>query len=102
MNHFDDIILFEPLSKEHLREIAEFELAHVEERMKGARIHIEVTDELLDFIVENGYEPEFGARPMRRVIQQTVEKILSEKILRGEALPGSTVRFTTEELAQSL
>ena len=102
LNRFDDIILFEPLSKEHLREIAEFELAHVEERMKGARIHIEVTDELLDFIVENGYEPEFGARPMRRVIQQTVEKILSEKILRGEALPGSTVRFTTEELAQSL
>lgn len=102
LNRFDDIILFEPLSKENLRAIAELELARVEERMKSARIHIDITDDLLDFIVEQGYEPEFGARPMRRVIQQTVEKILSEKILRGEATPGSTVHFTPEELKRAL
>jgi ATP-dependent Clp protease ATP-binding subunit ClpA len=102
LNRFDDIILFEPLSKEDLRDIARLELDEVAERTKGALVRIDITDDLLDFVVSHGYEPEFGARPMKRIIQQTVERILSEKILRGETSPGSLVSFSKAELEKTL
>jgi ATP-dependent Clp protease ATP-binding subunit ClpA len=102
LNRFDDIILFEPLSKENLREIAKLELNEVAERTKGAMVRIDVTDELLDFVVNNGFEPEFGARPMKRLIQQTVERILSERILREQTVPGGLMRFSKQELENAL
>lgn len=102
LNRFDDIILFEPLSRENLRQIAELELRKVESRITGARVKLDITDELLDFLVEYGYDPSFGARPMKRVIQETVEKLLSERILMGEITPGSTVRLTRSELESAL
>lgn len=102
LNRFDDIVLFEPLSEENLREIAALELKELAHRLEKKRVHIHITDDLLDFLVERGYSPAFGARPMKRVIQESVERILSEKLLRGEIAPGATVAFERDELLRAL
>jgi ATP-dependent Clp protease ATP-binding subunit ClpA len=102
LNRFDDIVLFEPLSQESLRDIAALELADLGRRLEKKRIHFEITDDVLDFVAERGYDPAFGARPMKRIIQESVERILSEKLLRNEILPGATVTFTKDELERAL
>jgi len=102
LNRFDDIVLFEPLSRESLRDIATLELEDLSRRLEKRRVHLEITDDLLDFLAERGYDPSFGARPMKRVIQESVEHVLSERILRNELLPGATIAFTKEDLERSL
>ncbi|MDZ7726432.1 MAG: AAA family ATPase [Candidatus Campbellbacteria bacterium] len=102
LNRFDEVVLFEPLSKDDLRAIAKLELEKLAERTESTRVRINITDELVEFLAEKGYDPRFGAREMKRVIQDSIERVLSEKILKGEALPGSTVSLSREELEKAL
>jgi ATP-dependent Clp protease ATP-binding subunit ClpC len=91
LNRIDATVVFHPLTKEHIRQIVDLMLNQVAASLKEKNISIEVTDKAKDLIGDKGYDPVFGARPLRRTIQSLIEDRLSEAILRGEFLPGDTV-----------
>ena len=91
LNRIDDIIVFHPLNKEHIRKIVDLMLVSVTQQLAEKEIKLEVTDAAKDFLGEKGYDEVFGARPLRRVIQDMIENKLSESLLRGEFRPGDTV-----------
>ena len=93
LNRLDDSILFEPLSREDLEEIIKIEMAEVMARIKEKGIELIVTEEAKDFLIDKGYNPDFGARPLKRSIQQHVEDMLAEKLLQGEFPKGSRVEM---------
>jgi ATP-dependent Clp protease ATP-binding subunit ClpC len=84
LNRVDDIIVFKPLSKEDLQTIVEYELAKVFKRLTEHGLKLELTPRAKEFLIEKGYSPEFGARPLRRAIEHYIEDPLSEAVLRGE------------------
>jgi ATP-dependent Clp protease ATP-binding subunit ClpC len=91
LNRIDATVVFHALSKEHIRQIVDLMLNQIIASLREKNITLEVTDEAKDFIGKKGYDPVFGARPLRRTIQNLVEDQLSEALLRGEFLPGDTV-----------
>jgi ATP-dependent Clp protease ATP-binding subunit ClpB len=91
LNRVDDVIIFHALRKEHLREIIEIQLRRLRELLADRRITIEITDAAKDLLIEEGYDPAFGARPLKRVIQRRVQDELALLILRGEVLDGDHV-----------
>jgi ATP-dependent Clp protease ATP-binding subunit ClpC len=84
INRLDDVIVFRPLTKENLIGIVEFELKKVFQRLEERGMELAVDQSAKDFLIEKGYNPDFGARPLRRAIEQHVEDPLSEAILREE------------------
>ena len=93
INRIDDIVVFHPLGKEQIRSIANIQLQGLRERLEHSDLSLNVTDEVLDAIGEQGFDPMFGARPLKRVIQQRIENPLAQKILKGDYLPGSTIQI---------
>lgn len=93
INRFDATVLFHPLTRENLTEIATLMLKKVGKKMteKGMTLNIDST--LVDFIVRGGYNPTFGARPMNRMIQDTVEQHIADLIIRDQIVPGQTISF---------
>ena len=99
LNRFDETVVFKPLTKENLIAIARLLMASLNDRLRQAHdITVAVTDDMLDAIADIGYEPEFGARPMRRAIQDTVESIVADKLLSGEAPRGSTLTISVADI----
>jgi ATP-dependent Clp protease ATP-binding subunit ClpC len=96
LNRIDGIIVFHALTKEHIRKIVELMLAQVSKQVGEKGIKLEVTDAAKDLLGEKGYDEVFGARPLRRVIQDMVEDKLSESFLRGKFQPGDTVLVDVE------
>jgi ATP-dependent Clp protease ATP-binding subunit ClpC len=84
INRLDDTIIFRPLTKENLYNIIDIEVKKMGKRLAEQGIKLELTTEARDFLIDKGYNPDFGARPLRRAIEQNVEDALSEAILRGE------------------
>ena len=84
LNRLDDIIVFRSLTREDLKTIVDFELARVKERLSARGLALELSDAAKEFIMEKGYSPEFGARPLKRTIERLIEDPLSEDILRGQ------------------
>jgi ATP-dependent Clp protease ATP-binding subunit ClpC len=97
LNRIDATVVFHALNKEHIRQIVDLMLNQVATSLEEKNITLEVTDEAKDFIGNKGYDPVFGARPLRRTIQNLVEDPLSERLLRGEFLPGDTVNVDCVE-----
>jgi ATP-dependent Clp protease ATP-binding subunit ClpC len=91
LNRIDATVVFHALNKEHIRQIVDLMLNQVVASLQEKNVTLEVTDEARDFIGNKGYDPVFGARPLRRTIQNLVEDQLSEALLRGEFLSGDTV-----------
>jgi ATP-dependent Clp protease ATP-binding subunit ClpC len=91
LNRVDATVVFHALNKEHIRQIVDLMLNQVVASLAEKNITLEITDEARDFIGKKGYDPDFGARPLRRTIQNLVEDQLSEALLRGEFLSGDTV-----------
>jgi ATP-dependent Clp protease ATP-binding subunit ClpC len=83
LNRLDEVIVFHSLTREDLRKIIDIEVKHVQERLSGMGLEVSLSDEARDFLIEKGYNPEFGARPLRRSIEQFVEDPLAEEMLRG-------------------
>ena len=83
LNRLDEVIVFNSLDREDLRSIVNIELQHVEARLKDQGLEVTVTDEVRDFLIDQGYNPDFGARPLRRAVEQYVEDAMAEEILRG-------------------
>ena len=90
LNRIDATIVFHALSREHMHQIVELMMSEVASNLIEKGIELEVTDGAKDWIAENGYDPQFGARPLRRVIQDNVEDKLSDAILHGDLKPGDT------------
>jgi ATP-dependent Clp protease ATP-binding subunit ClpB len=92
INRIDEILVFEPLGPEQLRQIVRLELKKVERRLKDRELTLVVDTDVLDLLATEGYDPVFGARPLRRVIERRVQNPLAQAILKGEFKPGDTVR----------
>lgn len=99
LNRFDGITLFHPLNESELKEIALLMLNRLAFRLKAQGIILKPTEDLIEFLVSKGGDPKFGARALNREIQETVEKIIAEKIIRGELRPGSEVALTSADLS---
>jgi ATP-dependent Clp protease ATP-binding subunit ClpB len=92
LNRVDEIIVFQPLGEEQLMEIVRLLLENVRRRLAESRIGLEVTDAARAFVAREGYDPIYGARPLRRAIQRLIENALARRILAGDFPAGSTVR----------
>jgi ATP-dependent Clp protease ATP-binding subunit ClpC len=82
LNRLDDVIIFNQLSKDDLRRIIDVEMAKVGQRLKDKKITLELSPEAIEFLIEKGFNQDFGARPLRRAIERYVEDPLSEELLR--------------------
>ncbi|MEO0252088.1 MAG: ATP-dependent Clp protease ATP-binding subunit [candidate division WOR-3 bacterium] len=96
-NRVDEVIIFKPLTKEDLLTIVDLLLQDLETRIKELNIKIELTSDAKEFLLEKGYEPDFGARPLRRTIRKYIEEPLSELILSGVLHENSFVRVSRKE-----
>ncbi|MFQ6066076.1 MAG: ATP-dependent Clp protease ATP-binding subunit [bacterium] len=97
LNRVDDVIVFHGLSKKEIKKIVDLMLNEVKDLLKEKEIKLEVTEAAKDLIAKEGYDPDFGARPLRRAIQSLIENPLSEKILEGKFKQGDTVTVEIEE-----
>ena len=97
LNRVDASIIFRSLSRDEIKQIVDLELNKVRERLLEHAITLEVTDEALTWLAENGYDPEFGARPLRRLIQNQIEDTLSDGILSGDFGLASIVKVGVDE-----
>ena len=111
VNRIDETVVFRPLSKEHIRHIASMQVEHLSARLAERGLELVITDAALDRLGEAGFDPVYGARPLRREIQQSLENPLSKRILAGDFAPGDTVFvdargselvFDTEERAPAM
>ena len=98
LNRFDAVIVFRPLEMQNLRDIARMMLRGIAGDLAKKNITFEFTNSLIEFVAQKGYDPAFGARPMRRFIQDSVEKVISEKIIKGEMPSGSVFRLDPKDI----
>jgi ATP-dependent Clp protease ATP-binding subunit ClpC len=91
LNRLDDVIVFRSLTKPDLLEILDLEVAKVIDRLKAKQIHLSLDQPAKDFLVEKGYDPTYGARPMRRAVERYLEDPLAEEILRGSLHPNEPI-----------
>jgi len=96
LNRVDEIIVFHNLTVEHIKQIVDLQMQQVAERLKEQHLTLELTDAARDWLAEKGYDPAWGARPLRRLITRSVENPLSKKLLHNEFQPGDTVVIDVE------
>ena len=92
LNRIDEIVIFHPLGKEHLRRIVDIQLARVGDLMRARGYTLEVTPEAREYLAEVGYDPDFGARPLKRAIQKELQDPLALEVLSGRIKPGDLIR----------
>ena len=93
INRVDEIIIFNPLSKDVIYEILDKIIEEIEDRLKDKNLKIKLTDEARNYLVDIGYDVNYGARPLKRAVSRSIETILAEKIINGEVKYGDTVTF---------
>ncbi|MES2087884.1 MAG: AAA family ATPase [Patescibacteria group bacterium] len=98
LNRFDGVVLFHPLSPAHLQKIANFMLQKLQKRLAEKGIELVINDVLLAAVMKAGVDPQFGARPMNRAIQEKVEQAVAQRMIAGTAKSGTRVELTPEEL----
>ena len=91
LNRLDEIVFYKPLTKENVTKIIDLQIAKLNQRLAQQQISCQLTEAAKLMIVDAAYDPQYGARPLRRYVQHTVETMLSKKLLRGDILPGQTV-----------
>ncbi|HZA50007.1 MAG TPA: AAA family ATPase, partial [Myxococcaceae bacterium] len=91
LNRVDEIVVFEGLRREHIRSIVDIQLQRLRKLLAEKRMDLELTDAATSFLAERGYDPVYGARPLKRAIQRFVQDPLALRILKGEFVPGDTV-----------
>jgi ATP-dependent Clp protease ATP-binding subunit ClpB len=93
LNRVDETIIFRPLDQRQIRKIVTIQIEHLKKQLELAGLSLDVTEAAIDEIARRGYDPTFGARPLKRVIQQQVQNPLASEILKGEFPEGSIVRI---------
>ena len=91
LNRLDEIVFYKPLTKENVTKIIDLQIDKLNSRLEDQQIKVELTQAAKETIVDASYDPQYGARPLRRYVQHTVETMLSKRLLRGDILPGETV-----------
>ncbi len=91
LNRLDEIVFYKPLTKENVTKIIDLQIDKLNSRLENQQIRCELTEKAKEAIVDAAYDPQYGARPLRRYVQHTVETMLSKRLLRGDITPGSTV-----------
>ena len=97
LNRLDEIVFYKPLTKANVTKIIDLQIARLNARLENQQIKVVLTEAAKLAIVDASYDPQYGARPLRRYVQHTVETMLSKKLLRGEILPGQTVTVDAQD-----
>ena len=97
VNRIDDTVVFHPLGREHIRKIVDIQLGYLQDRLAEREIGIDLSDEARDKLADAGFDPVYGARPLKRAIQQQVENPLAQEILRGKFKPGDVIEVSVDE-----
>ncbi|HYK66266.1 MAG TPA: AAA family ATPase, partial [Patescibacteria group bacterium] len=92
LNRVDEVVVFHPLTRDELRKIVDVQLIRLRQRLEERKIELELTDRARDYLAERGYDPSFGARPLKRLIQRELETALGRKLLAGEIRDHSQVK----------
>lgn len=98
LNRFDEIVMFRPLKKDELLQVVDLILKDVNKTLSLQKVSVSVSGDAKEYLVDQGYDPRLGARPMRRVVQRAVENTVAKKVLSGEVEPGGTVEITLEQV----
>ena len=101
INRFDTTVIFEPLTISEQAMVANLMLKELYKRIAQKGYQLEVGEDLLSLLVEKGYHPEFGARPMRRVIQDVIEEKIATKIISGAVQKGDTINLTKTDFSEA-
>lgn len=91
LNRLDEIIIFNTLDKEHIKQIVEIQLKQLKQRLADRNVEISITDEAKNLLADEGFDPVYGARPLKRAIQRLIQDPLALKIIEGEFKEGDTV-----------
>ena len=102
LNRFDEIVVFGPLEKSQLLQVVDLILADVNVNLADKKITVTVTPDAKEYLVEKGYDPRLGARPMRRVVQRAVENTVAKLVLADEVSAGGTIEITLEHVTKIL
>ncbi len=102
LNRIDEIITFHALDMEHIKQIAEIQIQDLNKRLSARGLEVHLDAEAMAYLAQKGYDPSFGARPLKRVIQREIENPLSLSLLKGEFVKGDAIRFTLDETKQGL
>jgi ATP-dependent Clp protease ATP-binding subunit ClpC len=102
INRFDDLIVFHQLAKDDLKHIVDLEITKLVERIKVKEIKVVLDDKAREFLIEKGFDPAYGARPMRRAVERYLEDPMAEEMLKGTIKAGDTAEVTTDEKGQAL
>ena len=98
LNRVDDIVVFHPLEPEHIRRIVDIQLEHLRKRLADREMGLTLDDKAMNRLAEAGFDPVYGARPLKRAIQNEIENPLAQRILAGEFEPGDTIAVTAPEV----
>ena len=93
INRIDDLVVFHPLGRDHIRKIVDIQLSYLHDRLAERDIRIQLSDEARDKLADAGFDPVYGARPLKRAIQQQVENPLAQEILQGNFKPGDIIEI---------
>ena len=102
INRLDDVVMFEPLTSDLLSGIVDIQLKGLAERLSGRRLTLQVSDAAKLWLAERGYDPAYGARPLRRLIQQAIGDQLAKKLLAGDIVDGDTVHVDVADGGERL
>jgi ATP-dependent Clp protease ATP-binding subunit ClpA len=102
LNRVDDIIVFNPLSREHLDDIIAIQLERVSELLEQRGIKLNLTENARQVLIAEGYDPQYGARPLRRAIQRMIQDPLALKLLNGDFVAGDTVLVDGDPVSRAL
>lgn len=97
LNRVDEIVMFHALTDEHFTAITRKILKELQKRVEEQEIHLEIDENVIHWVVENGVDPQFGARPLKRFVQRHVETLVAKELLKGEIVPGETMRVSLKD-----
>jgi len=97
LNRIDEIIVFDPLGREEIKKIVDLMINRLRNRLQAQGMDIVLTPEVKDYLAQAGYDPDYGARPLRRLIQREIESPLSGELIRGTFQPGDVIEVYLEE-----
>ncbi len=97
INRVDDIVVFHPLEQAQIRAIADIQIDHVRKRLQEKEISLEISEQALDYLAESGFDPVYGARPLKRAIQQNLENPLAKQLLAGEFTTGDMIKVSLKD-----
>ena len=96
LNRLDEIVFYKPLTRDNITHIADLQIEDLNRRLEDKQLSCEVSQAAMEYIIDNGYDPIYGARPLKRFIQRTVETLIAKTILSSDLLPGSVLTVDVE------